>query len=55
MSELDQETRKQREALIVDQYGGIYPVYEAFYIHSIIYAAERSEAAFQRFDQTASN
>ena len=54
MAELDQETRKQREALIVDQYDGIYPVYEAFYIHSIIYAAERSEAAFQRFDQTAS-
>lgn len=54
MTGLDQETRKQREALIVDQYRGIYPVYEAFYINSIIYAAERSEAAFQRFDQAAS-
>lgn len=52
MEGLDQETRKQREAPIVDRYGGIYPVYEAFYIHSIIYAAERSESAFQRFDET---
>lgn len=50
MEELDEDTRKQREALIIGQFGGIYPVNEAFYIHSIIYAAERSESAFQRFE-----
>lgn len=50
MARPDKESLREREALIVDQYGGIYPVYEAFYIHSIIYAAERSDSAFQRFD-----
>jgi len=47
---LDEDTQKGREALTVGQYGGIYPLYEAFYIHSVIYAAERSESAFQRFE-----
>lgn len=51
MSQLDEDERRRRKALIAQEYGGIYPVYEAFYIHSIIYAAERSEAAFQRFDE----
>jgi hypothetical protein len=50
MAKLDEDARKERAALITKQYCGIYPVYEAFYIQSIIYAAERSEAAFQRFD-----
>lgn len=52
MAQLDENVRKEREALIVKQYGGIYPVYEAFYIHSIIYAAERSVTAFKRFDES---
>lgn len=47
---LDEVERKRREALIADEYGGMSPMFEAFYIHSIIYAAERSETAFQRFD-----
>ncbi|MCR8550797.1 hypothetical protein M4578_23475 [Salipiger sp. P9] len=51
MAQLDEDGLKERETLIARQYQGIYPVYEAFYIHSIIYAAERSEAAFQRFDE----
>ncbi len=51
MAELDKDVRKEREALIAREYHGIYPVYEAFYIHSIIYAAERSETAFKRFDE----
>jgi hypothetical protein len=48
---LGDDSRKQRELLVVDRYRGIYPVYEAFYIHSLIYAADRSETAFQRFDE----
>jgi hypothetical protein len=48
---LDDDERKQREEIIANEYGGIYPVCEAFYIHSIIYAAERSETAFKRFDE----
>ncbi|HCL66390.1 MAG TPA: hypothetical protein DIC56_16435 [Rhizobium sp.] len=51
MAQLDEEVRKERESQIAKQYRGIYPVYETFYIHSIIYAAERSETAFQRFDE----
>lgn len=51
MKRLSEDIRKQREALIVGGYGGILPAFEAFYIHSIIYAAERSELAFQRFDE----
>ncbi|MFG1424705.1 hypothetical protein [Roseixanthobacter glucoisosaccharinicivorans] len=51
MAKFDEEARKERGAMIAKQYRGIYPAYEAFYIHSIIYAAERSEAAFQRFDE----
>ncbi len=50
MANLDRATRKQREDVIIEQYDGICPVYEAFYIHSIIYAADRSEMAFQRFE-----
>jgi hypothetical protein len=50
---LDEKARKEREAVIVSQFGGIYPVYEAFYIQSIIYAADRSESAFLRFQETA--
>lgn len=51
MALLNEDDRKEKEVLIARQYNGIYPVYEAFYIHSIIYAAERSDAAFQRFDE----
>ncbi len=47
MNKLDEDARKQ---LIADKYNGIHPIYEAFYIHSIIYAAERSESAFQNFE-----
>ena len=36
MRRFDDATRKEREALIAEQYGGIFPAYEAFYIHSII-------------------
>jgi hypothetical protein len=36
--------------MIAQQCDGISPPYEAFYIHSIIYAADRAEDAFQRFD-----
>lgn len=40
----------RRAALIADEWGGIYPLHEAFYIHSIIYSASRAGDAFQRFD-----
>lgn len=52
IAESDNDTWKQREAIIIEQNDGISPVYETFYIHSIIYAADRSVAAFQRFETT---
>jgi hypothetical protein len=36
---MDEAERQQRESTITEEYGRIYPIYEAFYIHSIIYAA----------------
>src|SRR5258708_26919324 len=50
MEELDEETRKQRETEVIQQYGGISPYDEAFYIESVLYAAGRCEDAFRRFD-----
>lgn len=52
---MDKTTQEQRESVIVEQFDGIYPVYEAFYIHSIIYAADRSESAFQRFESATAD
>ncbi|MCA2008024.1 hypothetical protein [Tritonibacter mobilis] len=51
MARLDEDVRREREAMIAREYQGIYPINEVFYIHSIIYAAERSDTAFQRFDK----
>lgn len=48
---LDEGERSGRSDLVIERYQGIYPVNEAFYIHSIMYAAERSERAFYRFDE----
>jgi hypothetical protein len=42
-----------KEEHLIDEFGGIYPPYEAFYILSIIYAAERSIDAFRRFEAAA--
>ena len=55
MTKLDDVTRKEREVLVAEQYGGILPAYEAFYIHSIIYIAGRAEDAFSRFEASAQN
>lgn len=38
------------ERLVAEQYGGILPYCEAFYLESLVYAAGRSVAAFKRFD-----
>lgn len=40
----------EHAAMVTKEYQGIYPPCEAFYIHSIIYAAERCDDAFARFD-----
>lgn len=49
--EISKEENQTRAKTIIDDYGGIYPAFEAFYIQSIRYAAERAEAAFAGFDR----
>jgi hypothetical protein len=38
----------------VDHYSGIFPPYEAFYIHSIMYEADRVLAAFEQYGELRS-
>jgi len=38
------------EQIIVDQFDGIVPYFEAFYLESLVYAAGRAVEAFKRFD-----
>ncbi len=47
LSESDLDLRARR---IVNEWDGIYPLYEAFYIHSIMYSADRVLEAFERYD-----
>lgn len=41
--------RKIRSKMIVNDHDGIYRVYEAFYVHAILYASGRADASFARF------
>lgn len=50
MSDFDPDERKRREKIIADDFGGIYPPHEAFYIEAIVYAAGRAVEAFDRYD-----
>lgn len=50
MSEVDEQERLYRARQITEEWGGIFPAYEAFYIHSILYTADRSIEAFERYD-----
>lgn len=51
---LDKETQKQRESMVINDFEGIVPHYEAFYIQSIIYAAGRADEAFNCFKEEVS-
>jgi len=50
MSEIDRAEVDRRASLIAEQFDGINPPYEAFYIRSIAYSAGRSRDAFLRFE-----
>lgn len=50
MEPLENSTNDVPDQLIKEN-GGILPMFEAFYIESIIYAADRAVAAFERFDE----
>lgn len=43
---MDKQEQQRRAKIVVEEYNGILPYFEAFYIHSIIYAAAQAEVAF---------
>ena len=49
---MDKAELKRRQAIIANDWGGIFAPHEVFYIQSIIYAADRAGAAFERYDAT---
>ena len=51
MAKLSESDLKIRAETVARQCNGILPQFEAFYIHSIAYAADSSESAFKRFDK----
>lgn len=52
---MDEQELLRRKSMVIEQYEGILPMYEAFYIQFIMYAADRAVDAFQRFDKSVSN
>lgn len=50
MKKADPEIAR-REELVATRSGGIEPMFEAFYLQSIIYAAGRASEAFRRYDE----
>lgn len=44
-------TGLSREQIVVKECGGIVPMFEAFYIESLLYAAGRAIEAFRRYDR----
>lgn len=46
---------KEREKTIIEQYNGIFPVYEAFYLAAIVYSAGCAIEAFDRYKIAVEN
>jgi hypothetical protein len=49
MKQLDDNEYARRVEIVINEYNGIVPYNEAFYIQSILYAAQASDDAFERF------
>jgi hypothetical protein len=49
MSVASEHDKKVHAKQIVSDHEGIYPMYGAFYVQAILYAAGRADAAFKRF------
>ena len=50
MSEIDKNELLRRISIVNESFEGIISYHEVFYIHSILYSAERSLAAFNRYE-----
>lgn len=51
MVEFEEKELLRRILLIIENYEGIAPEHEAFYIYSILYSAERALSAFDRYEE----
>ncbi len=51
---MDRNEQEHRAQICAEEYGGIIPYVEAFYIHSIIYSASRCLDSFKRYDDLKS-
>jgi len=49
----DNKIRETKAHDLIKEYGGIFPPYTIFYIQSMLYAVDRSNAAFQRYENSA--
>lgn len=52
---ISKDEMQERAKISAESYGGIQPMHLAFYIHAILYAAGRADAAFNRFDKRLSS
>ena len=50
MGEMDNNERERRAAIASENYDGIVPYCEAFYLHSILYSAGRCIESFDRYE-----
>ena len=50
-SGIDQQEKRERIRKVIDEYGGMIPQYEVFYLLSILYPAERCLEAFSRYEE----
>lgn len=48
--ELDNDEREKRAAIVCNDYDGIIPYCESFYLHSILYSAGRCLESFERYE-----
>ncbi len=61
VSELNESELERRAIVVTENFAGINPLFEAFYIRSVLYSASRAREAFERFtalqtsDDTAQN
>jgi hypothetical protein len=48
---IDQQEKIERIRKVIDEYGGMIPQFEVFYLLSILYPAERCLEAFSRYEE----
>jgi len=48
---INHDERERRAAIVMDDFGGILPQCEAFYLHSILYSAGRCLESFEEYER----